>query len=817
MKKSVLLTLVFALALGIGATFYYFSLPKNAREQLEYAQSLENDFSQSKGDLTPESRDAFKEKVLKAYQQVETFPQDVFYDDALYGIGKFHKQNEDLPLALEVFLDFEKRFEKSELLEKVREEIIFLYSTLEKWKELLEYYEKFVQAHPKSPLKVDYLFHSAKIIKNNLPQSPPIKKINAFKRVVEVEKQEISDPFSRKYSPECLWEIALIYESISEEREAVPFLEELVKDYPNSEYTTKALLKKGRLLAEKLERPEEGKKDLEELKRQHPESKEAREAGGDIRKIEKDQNQEKGEEIGKQQNNKQKKYLRDYYGGSGDQYDVTQEMIRSLKDSQFPALGELVAQKLDILHYDGKIKISPKQHALEAQFQISLQNQGDAKKEVLLILSPNVSLEKVLFQGTPLTFQHAKDGRLKVVLSQSFEKEQTLLLEFHTLLITTTPGKVILGTDAGTGIMDSFWYPMTFLGDLLTSKITFQIPSDFRAVTNGLFKGEELKKIKEKEEKDGVEKEVEQEWRFMSYESTQPIFGIYFVYGRFQVLEDRWENIPLRLLYKNPKFTQAQKMLDTLKEILSFYASKFHPFPYESMTVIEAPLPFGIGGIGPATLMLLTEKSFEENAVIPESLMAHEAAHQWWGNLVPISFEQQESDYSQWLSEGFASYSDAMFLEKKHGRTRLINHLLKYGVFYFEQASERHIRDIAISKNFGSPSYVSVIYMKGACVLHALRWVLGDENFDKALATFAKTYAFKPSSIHAFRKICESYYGEDLYWFFKEWVDSPAIRIMYSPPSKKKKHPFQKKPPKKKKILRKNGIISSPFYKDRTL
>lgn len=753
MKKPVVFLLLSVLVLG-GLGYYYFTVPKNARQQLEYAKQLEEKFVKAKVDLAPEGVTAFQAKVLEAYQKVESFPEEEVYDEAMKSVGDFYRQIEDTEKALETYLKFEKRFPKSEFLQEIQKNIITLYTEKKQWEKLIEYYENYVKENPNGLQSIEFVFEIAKIKKSYLPNIVPMSKIKAFERVIELEQKELSDPAQRKFTPVCLWEIAVLYESIAQLQESIQFLDRLIQQFPDSEYTTRALIKKGEILSDKLGKKEEAKKQFEELKRNYPESSEAKKAGGRIREIDREIKGEKGEEA----RTKQEKYLKEHYGG-GSEYDISQELVKHLgeKGLSNDALGQIIAQRLDLLHYEGNIKIQPDLNRLDAQLTLTLKNNGETKNDILLLLSPMVSLEKVKIGEEELKTSRA-DMRLKIVLNKPLEKGADIHLSFQIFIVNKERGKLIL-QEAGMAMADANWYPSAFLGDIFTAKITYQVPKEWEAIGNGALLTNEYKTIDEKE------------WHFQTYEIQKPIFGIYFAYGKYKIIEDRWKEIPIYLYYKNENFTKQQEVLDHLKEILTFYEERFHSFPYPKMAVVETPLPAGIGGVGPASLMLIQEEMFAANHV-PDSLMAHEAGHQWWGNLVPISFENEGESYSQWLSEGFASYSDAMYLEQKYGKTRFLNHLLKYGSLYFEQCL--HTEDISISKNLFHPSYVGVIYMKGACVLHALRWVMGDEKFNLALRKFAETYAFKFSSIHAFKQIADEVYGDNLYWFFKQWLDSPG-------------------------------------------
>ena len=82
-----------------------------------------------------------------------------------------------------------------------------------------------------------------------------------------------------------------------------------------------------------------------------------------------------------------------------------------------------------------------------------------------------------------------------------------------------------------------------------------------------------------------------------------------------------------------------------------------------------------------------------------------------------------------------------------------------------------------------SPEFQSLVTDKGAMILHMLRWVEGDQKFDQTMRTFASKYAGKSASLDDFRAIAEEKYGNQLTWFFSQWLDStgaPEFKTKYT-------------------------------------
>ena len=82
-----------------------------------------------------------------------------------------------------------------------------------------------------------------------------------------------------------------------------------------------------------------------------------------------------------------------------------------------------------------------------------------------------------------------------------------------------------------------------------------------------------------------------------------------------------------------------------------------------------------------------------------------------------------------------------------------------------------------------SPEFQSLVTDKGAMILHMLRWVVGDEKFDKTMRDFYAQFAGKPATVDDFRSLTEKNYGDKLTWFFSQWLDStgaPEFKTKYT-------------------------------------
>jgi aminopeptidase N len=162
-----------------------------------------------------------------------------------------------------------------------------------------------------------------------------------------------------------------------------------------------------------------------------------------------------------------------------------------------------------------------------------------------------------------------------------------------------------------------------------------------------------------------------------------------------------------------------------------------------------------------------------------ESLMAHELAHSWWGNLITCSDASE-----MWLNEGWASFSVYLFTEAVYGRQAyndMVNNehleIIHYGYAndggnYFALANMPH-----------EYTYGFTTYTRGAMTVHNLRGYMGDDLFFSCITNFLNTYAFQPVSSEQFRDHLSACSGLDMAPFFEGWIfnaGTPALEINYS-------------------------------------
>jgi aminopeptidase N len=201
-------------------------------------------------------------------------------------------------------------------------------------------------------------------------------------------------------------------------------------------------------------------------------------------------------------------------------------------------------------------------------------------------------------------------------------------------------------------------------------------------------------------------------------------------------------------------------------EILPYYIKHVGPFAYKKLANVQSKTIFG--GMENAGAIFYFENSTTTKGI--EELMAHEIAHQWFGDAA------SEKNFGHvWLSEGFATYMTNLYLENKYGADTLKKRLVedRETVFGFEKRRHTAIVDTAVKDNYMQLLNANS-YQKGGWVLHMLRRKLGDQAFWKGIRNYYAKYNGGNAYTSGLQKIMEQAGGKDLKQFFQQWVYTPG-------------------------------------------
>lgn len=201
-------------------------------------------------------------------------------------------------------------------------------------------------------------------------------------------------------------------------------------------------------------------------------------------------------------------------------------------------------------------------------------------------------------------------------------------------------------------------------------------------------------------------------------------------------------------------------------DILPFFIKNVGPYGYKKLANVQSKTTFG--GLENANTIFYSESSVTGKRK-SEGTIAHEIAHQWFGNMAT-----EKSFAHLWLSEGFATYFTILYFENKYGKDTATSMLEqdRNQVIAFAKKSGKAVVD-------NNPDYMQLLnansYQKGGWILHMLRSQLGDSVFVKSIKAYYATYAGKNADTKDFQKIVEKVSGKDLSVFFQQWLYTPGV------------------------------------------
>ncbi|MGB3766918.1 MAG: M1 family metallopeptidase [Phormidesmis sp.] len=316
-----------------------------------------------------------------------------------------------------------------------------------------------------------------------------------------------------------------------------------------------------------------------------------------------------------------------------------------------------------------------------------------------------------------------------------------------------------------------FWFPcFDYPGQLATSEIRVRVPKEYIAVSNG-----ELIET----EADGADKIYH--WKL---DKVHPSYLMTLAIGEFAVIEDEWKGKPVRYYFEKGRKAQAKltmgktpQMLETLSR---WFGYEYAFSKYDQVCVAD----FIFGGMENTTTTLLTDRCMiDKRAAIDneraETLVAHELAHQWFGDLIVINHWSQA-----WVKEGAATYSEVLWVEETKGKEEAFYYHLNHARAYLDEDKSRYRRPLVTHiYREAIELYDRHIYEKGSCVYHMIRMELGDELFTRSLSTLLKKHAHSTvETIDLLRAIDEST-GRNLRYLFDQYVyrgGHPDYKVGYS-------------------------------------
>jgi len=430
--------------------------------------------------------------------------------------------------------------------------------------------------------------------------------------------------------------------------------------------------------------------------------------------------------------------------------------------------------RLRVDDYQIEAELEPHLHQITARAKVKVTALQDLSVAVFE-LHNDLRVTKVLDEkNQPLSAERVtQDSTVRVLLPAGLSKDAstTSTFEYEGQLESgdnsPVPGLKLayIGDDTSYLLYAGRWFPVSGFGlNRFTSTISVTLPAHMIVIGSGT---EAVSEAASKKTNSVLPTKT------YTFVSKKPSFPGTIIAGIFQEYKSDDAGLDLHVYFKPTHQSLAPTYTTTAVQEFTYFITLYGLPSSQKLNVVELPgdtVPYAwapqIAALaGPS----ITEKTNYR-------LLADAIAHQWWG--VSVSPETRDD---WWLSDGFSRYSEAMYVESAAGAGGLEEAVkdMSVGALAYDTVP----LSSASKLDLFSTEFQSLATDKGAMILHMLRWVLGEDKYNKTMREFATKYAGKSANMDDFREIAEKNYGDQLTWFFSQWLDStgaPEFKDKYT-------------------------------------
>jgi aminopeptidase N len=405
-----------------------------------------------------------------------------------------------------------------------------------------------------------------------------------------------------------------------------------------------------------------------------------------------------------------------------------------------------------VSHYDLDLRPQLEARTVEGSLALTVQTPVSGATGVVLNRGA-LEIDEILEGGRPLTFRIDRTQLQIDVPPSSAGRERTIAIRYHgrpTSGLVFVPEREQLYTIFTT----PQWMPAV---DEPSARATFRLRLHVPRAWIGAGSGREVSRSTASDGTGVVE------WL---QDRPVPAYTFGFAVGRFSEATDSEGGVTLRYLANGFTPDEMRKIFGESRQMLRFFEDR-SGVPYPSRTYAQA-LVARTAGQEMAGLSVVSEEY--GRAVLSDStaigLLAHEFSHQWWGNMVTC-----HSWTEFWLNEGFATFMAAAYREHRFGRATYLADIDAMRGRYQQVVSRGNDRSLVFPAwERPTADDRTVVYQKGALVLHQLRERLGDDDFWKAIRLYTRRHFGQSVTTDSLRLAFEEASGLDLREFFARVV-----------------------------------------------
>ncbi len=436
--------------------------------------------------------------------------------------------------------------------------------------------------------------------------------------------------------------------------------------------------------------------------------------------------------------------------------------------------------------------VSPQTHQLKAQARVkftALEDINIATFELHNDLRPTRVIDT---NGQTLSVERvSQDSTVRIALPNGLTKgsSDTLIFEYEGALQSGDDSPVqglklaYVGDPITYLLYSGRWFPMVGYGtNRFTATISVSVPAGYTVIGSGKQSsapGPEVEEGAPATHKGSAQGGLTrlatpaggQTFTF-TYED-RPSFPGTILIGKYVATKSSEGGLDITV-YTTPEHKAvASQYADTAVKEFFFFTTTYGPPFGQKLSVVELPNDTVPSAWAPE-IAAIAGRHFTEKG--DYRLLANTIAHQWFGTMVSPA---TKDDW--WLNDGAARYSEALYVEHVAGEAGFqeVTKDMSVGALAYVSVP---LADVGKLDTF-SPEFQSLVTDKGGMILEMLGWVIGEEAYDKTMRTFVSQYSGKSVTVDDFRKIAEQASGQQLNWFFTQWLDStgaPEFKNKYT-------------------------------------
>jgi len=427
--------------------------------------------------------------------------------------------------------------------------------------------------------------------------------------------------------------------------------------------------------------------------------------------------------------------------------------------------------------YKIDVELLPQSHKLIGRATVKI-TALDSVNAVTFQLNNGLRITKLTdASNKPLTPErNTQDSTVRFELNSELKKDAstTFNFEYEGVLESADDSPVqgvklaYIGPDTSYLLYSGLWFPIAGYGvNRFTSTINVTVPAHMVVIGSG----KEQKGAPATPSKKATATIANS--KTFTFTSDKASFPGTIIAGTFQEFKSDEAGIDMHVFFKpNHQNLGAEYALTAVKAF-TFFVTQYGNAPSTRLKLIEIPDDTVPTAWAPE-MAILSSRAITEKTNY--RLLANTIAHQWWG----VSVSPASKD-DWWISDGFARYSEARYVESAAGEAGLGEMVkdMSVGALAYDSVP----LSSAAKLDYFSPEFQSLVTDKGAMILHMLRWVVGEREFLKIMREFATKYAGKSASTDDFRELSEEVYGQKLTWFYSQWMDStsaPEFKAKYT-------------------------------------